>query len=434
MENNISNNNDNNNKKNQQPNQIYNYTKNMDTDLKRGEILRKTFRMPSRLKCTPLPLTNSETDGCANFTSEIISMAKKCQATGSIADKSFHYIQNKPETVSNRLLKLSDILKPSTNEVDDKNTSHDIDCNDINNTNSNNNDFIYANTKVIIGANDNNGDYVSDKTSIDVLKDLEKRLSRMEQTQLLKTNEKLYHINDKMTMDSNRNGIKKLKNQYAERENLTKAGIESSTESSFGPFNESDIDSNENIYFVRGLNSRSSITCVDTPKSKLSHESNKNDNNIGNSILPIKPVVRALSDTKAAENSVHKIRMNYMQKKLCQDQIRTNPNHTKIDCSVNDTNHTVSPISPLSHKKKEHNFSIDKQTNKPHTTLKRRDALRHPITHIQTVRQTKRDYQVIGHPFVFKQMNHGKKKKKKESKNLFMSFDYLYFHNVQVQK
>lgn len=347
--------------------------------------------MPSKLKRAPSPCAASD-DEASNLITETVSMTARSEATGAIPDKSFRHTQHVPETMSNRSLKLSDILKPTANEVGDKKIpSHDI----AGGGGNNNAHVASVNTKVAIGADGDNGDYESDKTSLDVLKDLEKRLSRMEQSALLKAEQTSAERNG---ADINRKLIK-IKNQYADRENLTRAGIESSTESTLGPGNESDADSNENIYFVRGGNARSSIAVAGSPKTRPSKQS-------GPGSAPSKPVARALSDTKAAENSVHKIRFNYLQKKMGQDQTRKLPLQSKIDCSSHATDpvHAAGPLSPLSHKKKENvaavdqaNASrpVDKHANFSHVASSKRDALRHPITPTQqAAKLNKRDYQV----------------------------------------
>lgn len=283
-----------------------------------------------------------------------------------------------------RPLKLADILKPNECIVANNNFAKKV----------------YANVNV-----DDTPKSTGAETSLEVLKDLEKRINRIEMNEKLKQT-----LNGRRTMAdgdaamTSANKLVQIKNQYAERENLAKAGLDSSS-TLCADLDQS--DENETSFFQRNADGRSSIGGTIALKAIIDAKPLS-----GGAFTSTKPVSRTVSDAKSVENSVQKLRINYMQKPLGQQPLQKQQslqqNHSTAAMVVDSREHIASfagnksgPLSPLTSKKKENTIVVDKtklttntladssriaNTSKlSHSSSFKRETLRHPITPITTM-------------------------------------------------
>lgn len=380
----------------------------MESDLKRSDASRKSFRVPAKSRQAPSPpkssvnnVVEAETVAAATTRYRLYNAMTMSPSQPSAVDKTAVApvvatvamgIQLKTfrpggcvsgSDTNSRPLKLADILKP--NECTVTNNYYTKKCT----TNA-------VDTPKTSGV----------ETSLDVLKDLEKRINRIEMNEKLKQT-----INGrKMMADGDGAMASKLfqiRNQYADRENLTKAGLDSSSTLS------ADLEQsteNENSFFRRNSDERSSIGGTIALKAIIDVKPSS-----GGAFSNTKPVLRTVSDAKSAENSAKKFRINYMQKTLGQQQLQKQKslqvNNSTVAMIVSSREHITSfadtksgPLSPLTCKKKENTFVVDKMklttgtiadgsrnanTSKlSHSSSLKRETLRHPIAPTATTATT----------------------------------------------
>lgn len=372
----------------------------MESDLKRGDVSRKSFRVPAKsrqapappksstnvttvtVEKTPIRLYNTTMSPSRPSTVEETLVAP---ATASVAVgmrlKTFETNECiDGGNVNQKPLKLADILRPN-------------ECNVINNTD--NNDIVNNYKQLHINVM-NTPKSSGIETSLDVLKDLEKRINRIEMNEKLKQS-----INSRNGMSDR--GTQSTKNQYADRENLTKAGLNSSSTLST---NLEQTEENKISFFERNSNVRSSTGGTIALKTIIDENTSNDDD-----FLCKKPITRTVSDTKSIENSLQKLRINYMQKQFGQQQLQKQQslqqNNSTAAIVVNSREHITSfagskngPLSPLTSKKKENAIIVDKtklttntiNDSHPNTNISKlshssslkRETLRHPITPMTT--------------------------------------------------
>lgn len=372
----------------------------MESDLKRGDASRKSFRVPAKSRQAPIPPTKPSSHVAMQSTAaattpirlyntsmspSLSSAVDKTVATPAITTvatgmrlKTFAPIGCVAGSDANQKpLKLADILRPSGGIAP-----------------SHNGNTSKTYTSATADATKSTGA----ETSLDVLKDLEKRINRIEM------NEKLKQSINGRTAIADGGKLVQIKNQYADRENLTKAGLDSSSTLSAGLDQTSE---NETSFFQRNSVERSSIGGTIALKAIIDTK----PTNDGGAFTSTKPVSRTVSDTKTAENSALKLRLNYMQKQLHERQLQKQPaiqqNNSTAAIVVNSREHISSfagskngPLSPLTSKKKENTIVVDKtklatstivdssrstNTSKlSHSSSLKRETLRHPITAMAT--------------------------------------------------
>lgn len=372
----------------------------MESDLKRGDASRKSFRVPAKSRQAPIPPTKPSSDATVQSTAAATTPIRLYNTSmspslSSAADKTVAMPTITTVATGMRLktfasggrvvgsdanqkpLKLADILRPSDSIAPRHN----------------------GNTpKTYTSATADATKSTGAETSLDVLKDLEKRINRIEMNEKLKQS-----INGRTALvDGGK--LVQIKNQYAERENLTKAGLDSSSTLSAGLDQTSE---NETSFFQRNSDERSSIGGTIALKAIIDTK----PTNDGGAFTSTKPVSRTVSDTKTAENSALKLRLNYMQKQLHERQLQKQPaiqqNNSTAAIVVNSREHISSfagskngPLSPLTSKKKENAIIVDKtklatstivdssrstNTSKlSHSSSLKRETLRHPITTMAT--------------------------------------------------
>lgn len=374
----------------------------MESDLKRSDASRKSFRLPAKSRQAPAPPNSSANivhSATAATTPIRLYNTSMSPSQPSAVDKTVVAPATATVAVGMRLktfgpggcvggndpyqkpLKLADILKPNN------------DCIAVAAANNNNNN----NNKPLHGLNAMEAPKSPGvETSLEVLKDLEKRINRIEMNEKLKQS-----INGRKLTGTDGNAVGgklvQIKNQYADRENLTKAGLDSASTSSAGL---DQSDENDSSFFQRNSDGRSSIGATIALKAIIDAKPSNGDGAFSST----KPVSRTVSDTKSVENSVRKLRISYMQKQLGQQHIQKQQNHaTAAMVVVNSREHISSfagsksgPLSPLTSKKKENTIVVDKtklttstaadssrntNTSKlSHSSSLKRETLRHPIT------------------------------------------------------
>lgn len=269
-----------------------------------------------------------------------------------------------PTTKADHPLKLSDILKPSSTSpmsVDMKNKNKNI------------------------------PEPLSPESSLDVLRQLEKRINQME------IDEKIKNIFPNKPVE-----MIKVKNRYANHENLLNTGISNvaSSGTEFGQSDEDDDGATNADSFKRGADGRSSV----------SGAINKNVNSL---IKNTKPVLRTASDTKTVENTVQMMRLGLKNKQMATQRKRDQSpastttqkgSATMIGSSRSGTitPSAKSPLSPLTNKKKENIILMEKEqlnagsnektNNTSHSSLLKRrgndnnqETLRHRITPFNSI-------------------------------------------------
>lgn len=384
----------------------------MESDLKRSDVSRKSFRIPQKLKRAPAPptttiatitmttttlslagipsnpknnLTTPKTDTTTvnRLRNSAHSLNSKTSSTlsptyvNSLLLKTFQSTDYANETIpiKSQSLKLSDILNPSQNEV----------INDKNNIND---------SSVAERSN-------SPKTSLDVLKELENHINQIE------INEKI-----KQTFSNESTKLAKVTNQYANQQNLMNAGLSSNSTVSgcniiYSPDDENKLNAKENInssesgFFQRGIDARLSTGGA----FGMTIKSNAKQLSPCNPLS--KPVLRTVSDTKSAEHSAQKLRFGLLNKQISQQSKIVNSKQSNGSSPLI----ANSPLSPTTNKNKENAVCMDKnndetsvsavQSNhlklshssslKRHaeSTKKQKETLRHTITPTNSERSAK---------------------------------------------
>lgn len=361
----------------------------MESDLKRGDVSRKSFRLPAKSRQAPSPpkvaanvaestamaaaktpirLYNTTTTSSPR-PSALVVPAAAVAAVGTHM-KTFGPGECVRGETKQKPLKLADILQPDECQT----------------AKYNNNQKFYVNA---MDAPIPSGI----ETSLDVLKDLEKRINRIEMNEKLKQS-----INGrKATANGEATGeLFQIKNQYTDRENLTRAGLDSSSTLSTG-YEQS--DENETKFFQRNSNERSST----------------------GGTIALKSII--IDDHPLAQKSRNNYKQMQPGRQQLQKQQSLHQNNSTAAIDVNGREHITSfagsknaSLTPLTSKKKESTIVVDKtklatntiadtsrrSTNTPklsHSSSLKRETLRHHITPTtpteRTVKLNKKHSQVI---------------------------------------